>query len=83
MARTYRHSYARTLATHAPAWQRKADGFCADTTVKSWHVGPTKAAERQAVRTALRKGLEPAPTRWMAWWHLPPIPRPLPVDLEV
>jgi hypothetical protein len=76
MARTYRSGYPRTQATHAPAWKRRADGG-SDTKVKADHVGSTKAAERRAVRSALRQGLEPAPTRWMAWHHLPPAPRPL------
>lgn len=74
MARTYRRSYARTQMTLAPEWKRRADGP-GDTTVKSWHIKPIKAAERTAVRNLLSKGLEPEPTKWMQWWQFPPTPR--------
>ena len=79
MARTYRGGYARSQATHAPAWKRQADGP-GDTKVKAAHVAATKAAERQAVRVALAQGLEPEPSRWLGWWHMPPAPKPLSPD---
>lgn len=75
MARTYRSGYPRRT-WDTPEWERRADGG-SDTKNKREHVAVTKAAERQAVRTALRKGLEPAPTRWVSWWTLPPAPRPI------
>lgn len=78
MARTYRSGYPRQCWDTAE-WERTADGG-SDTKVKAEHVAQTKAAERQAVRTALRRGLEPAPTKWVRWHILPPAPRPIPVD---